>query len=100
MVEIDGKRKMRLLAAVALNLPLPPLPDPGVAMGDEAVGLIVVPRLGRPFRRRLEAGESFAIRLLDRDSVEFFLDEDPERATDWLKLEVAGVLAFVPGRAA
>jgi hypothetical protein len=100
MVEIDGKLKMRLLAAVALNLPLPPLPDPGVAMGDEAMGLIVVPRLGRPFRRRLEAGESFAIRLLDRDSVEFFLDEDPELATGWLKLEVAGVLAFVPGRAA
>jgi hypothetical protein len=69
-------------------------------MGDEAVGLIVVPRLGRPFRRRLEAGDSFTIRLLDRDSVEFFLDEDPELATGWLKLEVAGVLAFVPGRAA
>jgi diacylglycerol kinase family enzyme len=99
MVEIDGNRKMRILAAVALNLPLPPLPDPGVAMGDEAVGLIVVPRLGRPFRRRLEAGDSFAIRLLDRESVEFFLDEDPELATGWLKLEVAGVLAFVPGRA-
>jgi len=100
MVEIDGKRSMRLLAAVALNLPLPPLPDPGVSMGDEAVGLILVPRLGRPFRRRLESGDSFAIRLLDRDSVEFFLDEDPERATGWLKLEVAGVLVFVPGRAA
>ncbi len=100
MVEIDGKRKLRILAAVALNLPLPPLPDPGVAMGDEAAGMVVVPRLGRPFRRRLEAGDSFAIRLLDRDSIEFFLDEDPERATGWLKLEVAGVLAFVPGRAA
>jgi hypothetical protein len=88
---------MRMLAAVALNLPLPPLPDPGVAMGDEAFGLTVLPRLGRPFRRRLEAGESFTLRLLDRDSVEFFLDEDPERATGWLKLDVAGVLAFVPG---
>ena len=100
MVEIDGKRNVRLLAAVTLNLPLPPLPDPGVAMGDEAVGLIVLPRLGRLFRRRLEAGDVFAMRFLDRDSVEFFLDEDPERATGWLKLEVAGVLAFVPGRAA
>ena len=69
-------------------------------MGDEAVGVIVVPRLGRPFRRRLEAGDTFAVRFLDRDSVEFFLDEDPERATGWLELEVAGVLAFVPGRAA
>jgi hypothetical protein len=98
LVEIDGARQMRLLAAVALNLPLPPLPDPGVAMGDEAAGLTVVPRLGRPFRRRLEAGESFTLRLLDRDSVEFFLDEDPERATGWLKLELAGMLAFVPGQ--
>jgi len=98
MVEIDGAREMRLLAAVALNLPLPPLPDPGVALGDEAIGVTVVPRLGRPFRRRLEAGESFTLRLLDRDSVEFFLDEDAERATGWLKLDVAGVLAFIPGQ--
>jgi hypothetical protein len=98
MVEIDGAKQMRLLAAVALNLPLPPLPDPGVALGDEAIGLTIVPRLGRPFRRRLAAGESFTLRLLDRDSVEFFLDEDPERATGWLKLDVAGVLAFVPGQ--
>jgi diacylglycerol kinase family enzyme len=100
MVEIDGARQIRLLAAVALNLPLPPLPDPHVAMGDEAIGLTVVPRLGRPFRRRLEAGDSFALRLLDRDSVEFFLDEDPERATGWLRLDVAGILGFVPGQAA
>jgi len=98
MVEIDGDKQMRLLAAVALNLPLPPLPDPGVALGDEAIGLTIVPRLGRPFRRRLAAGESFTLRLLDRDSVEFFLDEDPERATGWLRLDVAGVLAFVPGQ--
>lgn len=98
VVEIDGGRRMRLLAAVAMNLPLPPLPDPGVALGDEAVGLTVVPRLGRPFKRRLERGDSFALRLVDPDSVEFFLDEDPERATSWLKLEVAGLLAFVPGR--
>jgi hypothetical protein len=100
MVEIDGGRQIRLLAAVALNLPLSPLPDPGVALGEEAIGLTVLPRLGRPFRRRLGSGESLTFRFLDRDTVEFFLDEDPERATGWLKLDVAGVLAFVPGRAA
>jgi len=99
MVEIDGGRVMRLLAAVALNLPLPPLPDPGVALGDDAAGLIVAPRLHRPFRRRLEAGTTFDLRLLDRESVEFFLDEDPERAYGWLSLEMAGVLPFVPGEA-
>ena len=100
MVEIDGGRIMRLLAAVALNLPLPPLPNPGVALGDDAAGLIVAPRLHRPFRRRLEPGMTFDLRLLDRESVEFFLDEDPERAYGWLRLEMAGVLAFVPGEAA
>ena len=99
MVEIDGARQIRLLAAVVLNMPLPPLPDPGVALGEEAIGLTVVPRFGRPFRRRLEAGDSFNIRLVDRESVEFFLDEDPEEAAGWLRLEVGGVLAFVPGEA-
>lgn len=100
LVEVEGTRRLRLLAAVALNLPLPPLPDPGVALGDEAAGLIVVPRLGRPFRRRLEPGADFTIRFLDRDSVEFFLDEDPEHATGWLTLGVAGCVAFVPGKPA
>jgi hypothetical protein len=98
LVEVDGSRRMRLLAAVALNLPLPPLPDPGVTMGDEAAGLIVVPRLGRPFRRRIEPGSDFTIRFLDRDTVEFFLDEDPEQATGWVTLGVAGCVGFVPGR--
>lgn len=96
-VEIDGGRRFRLLAAVALNLPLPPLPDPGVSLGDEAAGLTVVPRFGMPFRRRLEPGSGLTLRLLDRESVEFFLDEDPEVAFDWLKLDVAGCLSFVSG---
>jgi hypothetical protein len=100
LVEIDGSRRIRLLAAVALNMPLPPLPDPGVTMSDEAVGLVVVPRLGRPFRRRLAPGADLDLRLLDRDSAEFFLDEDPERATGWLRLAVAGCLSFVPGTSA
>jgi hypothetical protein len=98
LVELDGLRRMRLLAAVVLNLPLPPLPNPGVTLSENGAGLIVVPRLGRPFRRRLTPGFDFDIRLLDRESVEFFLDEDPERATGWLRLEMAGCIAFVPGR--
>jgi hypothetical protein len=90
---------VRLLAAVALNLPLPPMPHPGVTMSENAAGVIVIPRLGRPFRRRLVPGADFALRLLDRESVEFFLDEDPEIATGWLRLEMAGCVAFVPGSA-
>lgn len=97
LVEIDGSRRLRLLAAVALNLPLPPLPDPGVTMGDNAAGLVVVPRLGRPFRRRLDVGSDFTIRFLDRETVDFFLDEDPEQATGWITLGMAGCVGFVPG---
>jgi hypothetical protein len=100
LVEVDGSRQLRLLAAVALNLPLPPLPHPGVTMSENAAGLIVVPRLGRPFQRRIEPGADFGIRLLDRDTVEFFLDEDPEQATGWLRLGMAGCIAFVPGSSA
>jgi|SRR5579864_799640 len=99
LVEVDGGQRMRLLAAVALNLPLPPLPDPGVALGDMAAGLTLVPRFGKPFRRRLEPGHGLTLRLLDRESAEFFLDEDPEIAFDWLKLDVAGCLTFVSGNA-
>lgn len=100
LVELDGSRQVRLLAAAALNLPLAPMPDPGVTMSENAAGLIVVPRLGRPFRRRLEPGTDLAVRLLDRESVEFFLDEDAELATGWLRLGMAGCIAFVPGSSA
>lgn len=100
LVEVDGSRQLRLLSAVALNLPLPPLPHPGVTMSENAAGLIVVPRLGRPFQRRIEPGADFGIRLLDRETVEFFLDEDPEQATGWLRLGMAGCIAFVPGSSA
>jgi Diacylglycerol kinase catalytic domain len=89
LVELDGAKRFRLLAGVALAVPLTPLPRPGIT---------IVPRFGRAIRRPLEAG--FSLRLLDRESVELFLDEDPETVYDWVKLEVAGRLAFVPGRAA
>ena len=99
LVEIDGARRLRLLAAVALNVPLPPLPDPHVTMGEAAAGMVFVPRLGRPFRRRVDPGHPCRMRLVDRESVEFFLDEDPETAYQWIDLEVPGTLAFVPGGA-
>jgi hypothetical protein len=96
LVEMDHARPFRLLAAVALTLPLPPLPDPHVELGDEAAGIVVVPRLGRPFRRLIEPGRGVRITLVDRESAEFFLDEDPEFAHAWIELEVPGCLAFVP----
>ena len=99
-VEVDGRRPFRLLAAAALNLPIPPMPDPRVDVGDEAAGMIIVPRIGRPWRRRVEPGHPLRLTLLDRESVEFFLDEDPEIAYGWIELEVPGSLAVVPGEAA
>src|SRR6516225_9963645 len=36
------------------------------------------------------------LRILDRDTVELFLDEDPELAYRGLTVEVAGTRAFVP----
>src|SRR3989442_7832911 len=97
LVEIDGGRRMRLLAAVALKLPLPPLPDPGVAMGDDAAGLIVAPRLQRPFKRRLEPGKTIELPLLGRNSREFFLGEEPERAYGRPDFGMAGGPAVFPG---
>lgn len=94
-VEVEGRPPFRLLAAVAMTLPIPPIPSPRVDLGDEAAGMIVVPRIGRPWRRRLEPGRAFRLRLLDRESVEFFLDEDPETAHGWIELEVPGCLAVV-----
>lgn len=88
LVQIDDSRPSRLLAGVALTVPLPPLPPPGFT---------IVPRFGRPIRRPLEVGAGLSLRLLDRESVAFFLDEDPEVAHDWLRLEVPGRLAFVSG---
>lgn len=99
-VEVEGRPPFRLLAAAALNLPIPPIPDPRVDLGDEAAGMIVVPRFGWPWRLRVEPGKAFRLRLVDRESVEFFLDEDPETAYGWIELSVPGCLAVVAGNAA
>jgi hypothetical protein len=45
----------------------------------------------------LGPGEQLRLTLLDRDSVEFFLDEDPERAYGHIAVDIAGTIAFVPG---
>ena len=63
------------------------------------LGILLLPRGGRLRSRRLLPGEQLRLRLLDRPSVEFFLDEDPEVAHGWLSIEAAGTLAFVPGSA-
>lgn len=115
-VEVDAhgrKEILRLLAGVAMNFPLQELPvDPGVRVGDEAVSLYLVPLRGRLSALRLvltprrllrsarwstlKKAERVEVRLLDRDSAEFFLDEDPVTFHRNLTLQIAGTLAFVP----
>jgi hypothetical protein len=98
-VGLNGRRlRVRLLAGVVMNLPIHGIPfDPGVEIGEAAAGVRLLPLFGRPIRARLDRRRSLRVRLLDRESIEFFLDEDAERAHRELTVEVAGTLAFLPG---
>jgi diacylglycerol kinase family enzyme len=92
--------RYRLLAGAVMNLGVGAIPfDPHVSVDEPAAGVLLLPRDGRLRSWRLGPGERLELRLLDRDSVEFFLDEDPEVAHGWITLEAAGTLAFVPGAA-
>jgi len=110
----ESAHKGRLLAGVVLNFPVRMLPfGPGAAIGDEAIELYLVfstsrlRNLAMGFAPKLLARHATAVQLrkgitaeiryLNREKAEFFLDEDPEEAFGWLKVEVAGTLAFVPG---
>ena len=110
----DRRGATRLLAGVAMNFPFEAFPvDPGVRAEDEALSLYLIPYSGRlstlllvlaPHRLlrgalkiRIEGQERVEIRLLDRNTAEFFLDEDPMTFHGRLTLQVAGSLAFVPG---
>src|SRR5207244_12653855 len=87
----------RLLAGAVMNLGVAGIPfDPHVTISDAAAGVLLLPRGGRLRSRRLLPGEQLRLRLLDRHSVEFFLDEDPEVAHGWLSIEASGTLTFVP----
>jgi len=92
------RERFQLLAGAVMNFGIGAIPfDPGVTMTEPAAGVLLLPRAGRLRTWRLAIGESLNLRLLDRESVEFFLDEDPERAYREIALEVAGTLAFLPG---
>jgi diacylglycerol kinase family enzyme len=108
----DQKERFRLLSGVVMNFPIPALPfDPGVRVEDELLSVYLVPLRGRlsplrqlvapkrlaPHRIRLKKNEHLEIRFVDRDWVEFFLDEDPVTTYKRLNLSVAGSIAFVPG---
>ena len=107
------EERMRLLSAVIMNFPIKQFPfKPTVRVEDEAVSIYLVPFKGRlsPLRQlfprniisrarciRLETNQRFELRVTDRDSMEFFLDEDPVIAYGRLSLGVAGSISFVPG---
>jgi hypothetical protein len=110
----DRKEVLPLLAGVVMNFPFKELPiDPGVRVEDEALSLHLVPYSGRlstlllvlaprrllrvALKIRIEGQERVEIRLLDRNTAEFFLDEDPMTFHGRVSLQVAGSLAFVPG---
>ena len=97
----DQKERFRLLSGVVMNFPIKALPfDPGVTVEDEALSVYLIPLKGRfsPHRILLKKNDRLEIRFVDRDCVEFFLDEDPVTTYKQLSLGVAGSIAFVPGR--
>ena len=96
-VSLGARReRFRLLAGAVMNLPVRAIPfDPGVTMGEAAAGVLLLPRGGGLRRWRLGAGEVLRVELLDRDSVEFFLDEDPELAHRELLIDIRGTLSFL-----
>ena len=100
-VRIRGhQERFRLLAGAVMNLPVSGMPfGAGVGMEEAALGVRLLPWGGRLRAWRLGLGERLDVTLLDRKSIEFFLDEDPELAFGSLSLEVAGTLAFVRGSA-
>lgn len=90
--------RFRLLAGAVMNLRIAGFPfNPQVTAGGPAAGGLVIPCGGRPRRLRIERGDAVRIRLLDRESTEFFLDEDPETVHRELTLDVAGSLPFLIG---
>jgi hypothetical protein len=92
--------RFRLLAGAVMNLRVGGMPfDAGVGLDEAAVGVRLLPWGGKVRAWRLSHGERLSLAVLDRPSIEFFLDEDPELAYGSLSIEVAGTLAFVPGSA-
>jgi hypothetical protein len=94
----DHKERFRLLAGAVMNFRVNGMPfDAGVRIEEAAVGVHLLPWGGKLRTWRLGLGEKLGVTLLDRKSIEFCLDEDPEFAFGSLSLEVAGTLAFVRG---
>lgn len=96
-VEMRGER-FRLLSGVVMNFPIAALPfKPGVTVKDELLSIYMIPLHGHTRIIRIGKDQPLDIRFVDRNQVEFFLDEDPVTTCKQLRLSVAGSIAFVPG---
>jgi hypothetical protein len=105
---------MPLLAGVIMSFPFKPMPfEPGVRVEDAALALHFVPYPGRcasllvlffprrfvsqALQMRITSSDRVEVCLVNREAVEFFLDEDPVVFHRRVLIQVAGTLAFVPG---
>jgi len=92
----NQQERLRLLSGVVMNFPIATLPfKPCVTVADEALEVHLLSLRGRRCFR-VEKDQPLEIRFIDRDRVEFFLDEDPLTTCGRLSLGVAGSVAFVP----
>ncbi len=110
----EHSERFPLLAGALMNFPLGALPfQPGVSVEDaelslhlvpfrsrlQALGLVACPKRNARAARRFQITRDtpVTLRVLNRDTMHFFLDEDPIEARE-VTLRVAGRLAFVPGK--
>jgi diacylglycerol kinase family enzyme len=110
----ENTERFPLLAGALMNFPLGALPfQPGVSVEDaelslhlvpfrsrlQALGLVACPKRNARAARRFQitANTPVTLRVLNHDTMHFFLDEDPIEARE-VTLRVAGRLAFVPGK--
>ena len=93
----NQQEQFRLRSGVVMNFPIAALPfKPCVTVEDEALEVYLLSLRGRR-RLRIEKDQPLEIRFVGRESVEFFLDEDPVTTCGRLSIGVAGSMAFVPG---
>ena len=110
----DRSEQFPLLAGALMNFPFGALPfQPEVTVEDAELSLHLVPYRSRlqtlglvpcgkrnaraANRYRITRDTPVTLRVLNRDRMHFFLDEDPIEARE-VTLRVAGQLAFVPGK--
>lgn len=98
-IQFQGQtERLRLLSGVVMNFPIEAFPfRHNVTVEDEALVAYLIPLALRIRHHKIEKNQRLEIRLLDRECVELFLDEDPVTTCKRLSLEVAGLIAFVPG---